>query len=597
MRTVSSLVSVRVVIAILTLSVGPPLALGAWPELGRAVCTAAGSQEAPRITADGAGGAILAWQDFRSPIVNIFAQHVRGTGDVDAGWPVNGRALLANPLALPSGPGGRAFPVIVLDGAGGAIVAWQDDRSSVTQTDIFAQHVLASGAVDVAWPVNGAALSVVAGAQDIPAIASDGAGGAIVTWMDGRPGASVVDVYAQHVLASGRVDARWPANGVAVSTAAGPQEFPAIVSDGTGGAIITWYDLRNAANGFDIYAQHVLSSGVVDPAWPVNGRALSLAARDQLSPTIVSDGVHGAIVTWYDARDGLNHIFAQRVLGSGAIAPGWPVNGRAVCIAPLEQIDPVITSDGAGGAIVSWRDFRSGVSHNPFAQHVLASGAIDPAWPVNGRALSLSSGDEARSSIVVDGAGGAIIAWEEDSFIFAQHIRASGLLDPAFPVNGRFLRLLLTFQHNPDLVSDGAGNAIATWSDREFSESDIYAMQVLASAQDQCSGAPGAVPAEVDNGVRVSKSGSAAVITWNVAAGATGSDILRGRVSGLPVGFPGASEQCLADNTPAGTLTDGGLPLAGDAFWYLVRGENACGEGPYGFQAQPAIPEVSGTCP
>jgi hypothetical protein len=494
-------------------------------------------------------------------------------------------------------PEGQASPIIVPDGAGGAIVAWQDGRSSVTQSDIFAQHVLASGAVDGAWPANGIALAVVAGVQDSPAIVSDGAGGAIVTWMDSRSGASNVDVYAQRVLASGHVDARWPVNGVAVSTAPGPQEFPAIASDGAGGAIITWFDLRSSASSFDIYAQHVMSTGVVDPAWPANGRALCLAAGDQLNPTIVSDGVHGAIVTWYDIRDGVNHIFAQRVLGSGAIAAGWPVDGRAVSTAAVEQINPVITSDGASGAIISWLDLRNGQNHNPFAQHVLASGGIDAAWPVNGRALSLSLGEEANASIVVDGAGGAIIAWEEDSFIFAQHVQASGLLDSAFPVNGRFVRLVLTFQRNPDLVSDGAGNAIVAWSDTASgTSSDIYAMQVLAG----CAGGQESLPAEVDSGIRVARNGSDALLSWSTAARATTSDVLRGHVSGLPVGPGGADEQCLADNIADNTLTDSDLPMVGDSFWYLVRGANVCGKGPYGFESThgvPVAPRVSATCP
>jgi hypothetical protein len=85
----------------------------------------------------------------------------------------------------------------------------------------------------------------------------------------------------------------------------------------------------------------------------------------------------------------------------------------------------------------------------------------------------------------------------------------------------------------------------------------------------------------------------------NLAAGATGSDVLRGRVSGLPVDA-NADEQCLADNTAATTLTDAALPGAGDSFWYLVRGDNACGEGPYGFQAfngVPTLPRLSTKCP
>jgi hypothetical protein len=287
-----------------------------------------------------------------------------------------------------------------------------------------------------------------------------------------------VDIFAQHVLASGAVDPNWPADGVAVSTAPELQAFPNIATDGSGGAIITWYDFRPSDTSIDIYAQHVTASGAVDPLWPANGLALCLAPGAQLNPTIVSDGVHGAIVTWEDPRDGLNHIFAIRVLGSGAIAAGWPANGLAVSTGSIDQINPILTADGRSGAIVTWRDVRNGANHNPFAQHILATGTVDPAWPVDGRALSQSSGEELNQSIVGDGGGGAIVAWEEDSFIFAQHVLGSGLLDPTFSVNGRFIRLINTFQHSPDLTTSLGGNAIVAWSDAAIADFDIYAMLV-----------------------------------------------------------------------------------------------------------------------
>ena len=129
------------------------------------------------------------------------------------------------------------------------------------------------------------------------------------------------------------------------------------------------------------------------------------------------------------------------------------------------------------GAIITWHDARNG-NHDPFAQHVLASGTVDAAWPVNGRALSLSSGEQTDASIVGDGGGGAIVAWEEDSFVFVNHIQASGLLDPLFPINGRIVRPILTFQHNPVLAASRAGDAIVAWADAVNQDFDIYAMIV-----------------------------------------------------------------------------------------------------------------------
>src|SRR5437867_1453396 len=235
-----------------------------------------------------------------------------------------------------------------------------------------------------AWtqnPVTNLPVCTAANEQSSPTIVVDGAGGAIVTWYDYRSGNP--DIYAQHVLASGAVDGAWPADGRALCTAAGDQAGPTIVSDGAGGVFVTWQDSRSGSS-YDIYAQHVLASGAVDGAWPVDGRALCTAASDQLGPTIVSDGAGGAIVTWYDGRSGSFYdIYAQHVLASGAVDGAWPVDGRALCTAANSQQYPTIVSDGAGGAIVTWHDPRSGGSHI-YAQHVLASGPVAAASPADG---------------------------------------------------------------------------------------------------------------------------------------------------------------------------------------------------------------------
>jgi hypothetical protein len=94
-----------------------------------------------------------------------------------------------------------------------------------------------------------------------------------------------------------------PTTNLPVSTAAGGQYLPAAVSDGAGGAIVAWYDDRSGSS-FDIYAQHVLATGVVDPAWPANGRAVCTAVGDQVGPVIASDGSGGAIIAWGDYRSG-----------------------------------------------------------------------------------------------------------------------------------------------------------------------------------------------------------------------------------------------------------------------------------------------------
>src|SRR5262245_41226893 len=188
----------------------PSCASADWPVFGRALCVQDALQGYSAITTDGAGGAIVAWQDARRPRINIFAEHVTASGSLDPGWPANGRALLSDEPALANTDGGQEDPQIVPDGAGGAIVVWQDQRHAETSgVNIYAQHMSALGVVDSVWPSNGRALTS-DGIQGGPAVVSDGAGGAIATWGDFVPGSPTdMDIYAQHILANGTIDPRW----------------------------------------------------------------------------------------------------------------------------------------------------------------------------------------------------------------------------------------------------------------------------------------------------------------------------------------------------------------------------------------------------
>jgi hypothetical protein len=262
----------------------------------------------------------------------------------------------------------------------------------------------ASGAVQ--WTTDGVAICTATGDQEHPAITSDGAGGAIVTWDDGRGNQ---DIYAQRVIASGAVE--WTADGVALCAASGPQQYPAITSDDAGGAIVSWMDGRDVGT-WDIYAQRVDASGAVQ--WIGNGMALCTAAGNQGSALITSDGVGGAIVAWSDGRSGdpVNYdIYAQYVNASGAVQ--WTADGVTLCTAAGDQELPAIVSDGAGGAIVAWSDGRSDdpVTYDIYAQRVNPSGAIQ--WTANGAPVCTATGDQLLPAIISDGAGGPIGAWED----------------------------------------------------------------------------------------------------------------------------------------------------------------------------------------
>jgi hypothetical protein len=338
----------------------------AWPAGGRVVCAAANGQYEPELASDGAGGVLVVWSDARSGTEDVYAHHVLADGTLDPAWPASGRQVtLASNL--------QSYPRPLADGAGGVLVVWRDYRSG-SHWDLYAHHVRADGSLDPAWPANGVAVCTAAGYQGFAEVVTDGAGGLIAVWQDDR--GATRDLYAQRVLVSGVVDPAWPTNGRAVCTATGAQDYPHLVADGAGGAIVGWMDLR-AGGTHDVYATRVLANGTLDPAWPANGLAVCTAANDQWSPWLVSDLAGGAILAWQDRRTGgVEDIYAQRVLATGVVDPGWPANGRALSTASGMQSFPTPTSDGTGGAVVVWCDWRNGVDADLYAMRVQKDGTL-----------------------------------------------------------------------------------------------------------------------------------------------------------------------------------------------------------------------------
>jgi hypothetical protein len=212
----------------------------AWTVNGVALCTAANTQTVPSISADGASGAVVAWQDLRGGQNDIYAQRVNSGGAPL--WTLDGVAVCTDAAAqYPTG--------IVWDNTTGAIVCWYDYRSG--QGDIYARRITPAGSA--VWTYDGSPVCTATGGQTDPRIVSDGAGGAVIAWGDNRTTYS--DVYAQRIDAAGLV--KWESDGMPVTRADFSQFTPAgLVGDGNGGAVVTWYDGRSGPS-YDIYAQHV----------------------------------------------------------------------------------------------------------------------------------------------------------------------------------------------------------------------------------------------------------------------------------------------------------------------------------------------------
>jgi hypothetical protein len=462
-------------IAVMALVFSPATALAAWSNDGFAVAWAAEQQIYPVITSDGTGGAIIAWQDGRSGNFNIYAQRINQNGV--AMW-------LPNGVAVCTAVDDQVAPQIISDGAGGAIVAWYDFRNG-TDNNIYARRIDSTGVPQ--WTADGV---VVCNAPDDQAnviMTPDGSGGAILAWDDARNGIDYNE-YIQRVDATG---ARlYAPNGVALCTAAGNQFASALVPNGTGAAILVWYDYRNGFDA-DVYAQRVNSIGGV--SWAADGVALGATTGDQDSPTAASDGTGGAIVAWEDTRGGTYDVYAQHVNSTGSLL--WTINGVSVCGAANNQQFPTITTDGAGGAIVSWQDARNGSNAlDIYSQRLNGVGAAQ--WTNNGVVLCSAAANQDHPIITTDGNGGAIVVWNDgrngNPDIFSQRVNASGVTQ--WTTDGQVVANATAKQAFPALTSVAGGGAIFTWQDfRDDTKGDIYAARLTGTGSTP-TGVPGATP-------------------------------------------------------------------------------------------------------
>jgi hypothetical protein len=281
--------------------------------------------------------------------------------------------------------GHQTNPSMIADGAGGAIIAWQDDR--LGNSDILTQRLNSSGVTQ--WPIAGTFLCNASNDQINPTLATDGSGGAIVAWQDGRfP--TTIDIYARRVDSAGVV--LWTANGNAICSAVNHQFSPLTISDGAGGAIITWSDGRVSTLDTDIYAQRIDNAG--SSQWAANGVPLCTAANDQFAQMVTTDGAGGVIAAWRDRRSGAFDVYARRIDITGAAL--WSFDGVAICTAADEQGLPTIVADGSGGAVVAWHDNRNGAltAFDIYAQRINSAGAVQ--WTGNGGAVRHQESVSAR---------------------------------------------------------------------------------------------------------------------------------------------------------------------------------------------------------
>lgn len=443
-----------------TLAAGAPPALADWHQpLG-------GGPRGLRpvtLSIDGAGGVLIRWVTLEGQIYEPWPQV--GHADHAGGPPLEWTGYAFTPATY------AADLDVASDGDGGGIVA------AAEEGDIWAYHFRADGAPDPSWPVARIAVCGATGIQGAPRAVSDGAGGAYISWQDPRDGTATA--YLTRVGGDGSIAPGWPADGTRLGPwPPGGDGIPALRSDGSGGAIV-------GLIGSDVRLFRFAGDGTVAEGWLEAGLFVttSATAPDRPGLEVASDA--GTYLAWTEAGGGPfplrpAPVRLLRVTPGGALDSRWPAGGLALPSGADSLSNPAIAPDAAGGVYVAWGALSTGGARSLRGTRRLGDGSLAPGWESDGIDL-LGSGasfaldnsiheweDPAVFAVGPDGSGGLFVAWDDRGIPGAQQVRvtrvlADGMRHPGWPEAGHPIPASPGEGCVRTIVGDGAGEAFVAW--------------------------------------------------------------------------------------------------------------------------------------
>jgi hypothetical protein len=438
---------------------------------------------------DGTNGSIVIFESsFNGSVNNLYAQRINSNGQLLWGLTNNPK-----PVCLHSEQ--KLIEQVIPDGNGGVFISWFDDRNSIDSSDMYLQHLNSNG--DPLWPANGI---MVNNNNDREAyeirLCSDGNGGVIVVWSEDIYDTDFFvttysQIFAQKYTSAGV--AQWGDGGLEICAVDALRANPSIVTDGSGGAIISFADTRNSNqaeddifDNIDIYAQRISSAGALlwtDNGAPVNTQPNNQRIDGELFQTTSSmpDGSGGVIIlfdSYLPNDEVISNYYVQHLNGTSAMQ--WAAAGFPVCVSNYEKFLVKLQPDGAGGLAAFWSEDRQGAGiSSSYGQRILTNGSAN--WAVNGIKLIDNDGYALGNDFINDGSGNYVFSWiTDENHLVAQKINAAGAIQWGV-TNKEVCTNPNAFPFFSKIVKSDAGNFIITWLDsRNFgnSSSDIYAAKI-----------------------------------------------------------------------------------------------------------------------
>jgi len=415
-----------------------------------AISTAAGAQWSPALAFDGSDFLVV-WKDSRRgwSIYDVYGARVTPAGAV---LDPTGIAISRPASCLES-------PALAFDGTN-FLVVWEDKRSG-SYYDVYGARVTPAGVV---LDPSGIAVSTAANDQWCSGLAFDGTN-FLAVWQDSRSGESGYDVYGARVTPAAAV---LDPSGIAISTAASNQCYPALAFDGTN-FLVVWQESRSGESGYDIYGARVTPAGVV---LDTSSIAISTTANDQWYPALAFDGTN-FLVVWQESDSGSSDdIYGARVTPAGVVLD---TSGIAISTAANSQSDPALAFDGTSFLVV-WTDGRSGSYCDIYGARVTPAGVVlEPS----GVAISTAADYQWYPALAFDGTN-FLVVWQDSrsgwDVLYGARVTPAGVvLDPS----GIAITYAMTYKRYPAALAFDGANFLVVWQDsRSGSSYDIYGARV-----------------------------------------------------------------------------------------------------------------------
>jgi hypothetical protein len=297
---------------------------------------------------DANDGVILGWSTVESPCL----QRLDSLGE--RCWGDSG-VLISNR----TGSVGSGEVAVASDGRDGAVVTWLE--GAYPHYRAYAQHLDALGRAE--WPVDGIRLSDSSLDVIDVNVSSDNRDREIVNWAyAGASGRS------QRLGASG--DLLWGSDGVPITTSGAGGRLRN-TPDGCGGVFI----------GHGMRIHHLDSLGT--KVWGDSGAVYLALVDTNVVATHSSQAVdgNGGVFNFMEFYPSPGQVLIQAQWIDARGVPRFGVQGRPVTSPDAtNQFWPTASSDGRGGAIVSWNQFQGGYSSVYVARVDSAQSLVSVEW-------------------------------------------------------------------------------------------------------------------------------------------------------------------------------------------------------------------------